>query len=85
MLTEGPYASDQAISDTSHEYDEFKLSCDEYVEIFNELMRPRKATHCYDSLLKIFNNSHTFKMRGVISTLGVFKPKNGKMHARLMS
>ena len=44
VLREGPYEDDQATSDTSYEYDEFELSCDEYVEIFKELMRPRRAT-----------------------------------------
>jgi len=44
VLEESSYKGDQVISDTSLEYDEFELSCDEYVEIFKELMRPRRAT-----------------------------------------
>ena len=78
VLGEGPYANDEATSNTFHEYDDFEITCDEYVQIFNELMRPRRATQCFDILLKIFNNSYTFKKRGILSTLGAFKPKNGK-------
>ena len=57
MLGEGPYTIYQATSDASCEYDEFELSCDEYDEIFNELMRPMRTTRCYDALPNIFNNS----------------------------
>jgi len=84
VLEESLYAADQATSDTSLEYNEFELSCDVYLEICNELIRLRRVSHCFDVLPNIFNNFYTFKRRGVLSTLGVFKPKNGKGHARLM-
>ena len=44
---------------------------------FNELMRPRKATHYFGALPKIINNSFTFKKGRVLSTLGIFKTKGG--------
>jgi len=84
-VKESPYEGDQATSDTSLEYDEFELSCDEYIEIFNKRMRARSNAHCFDVLPKIFSNSYTFKKRGVLSTLDVFKPRSGKRHPRLMS
>jgi len=68
MLGERPYEGDQAISDTSLEYDEFELSCDKHVEVFNKLMRPRRTTHLSYVLLKILNNPYTFKKRGALST-----------------
>ena len=85
VLAEDPYASDQATSDISCEYNDFEISCDDYVEIFKEIMTRRRATQCYAVLPKIFNNYYTFRKRGIHSTLGVFKPKNSKAHARLMS
>ena len=63
VLGEDPFVSDQATSDISCEYDDFEISCDEYVEIFNELMRPRRATQFYNVLLRIFNNYYKFKKR----------------------
>ena len=63
VLGKDPYVSDQALSDTSREYDEFELSCDEYVEIFNELMRPRRVTQCFGVFPKVFNNSYTQEER----------------------
>ena len=36
MVLKDPYASDQATSDTSCEYDDFEIFCDEYVENFHE-------------------------------------------------
>jgi len=44
VLEESPYEVDQATSDTSFKYDEFEFSCNEYVEIFNVLIRPMRAT-----------------------------------------
>lgn len=85
VLGESICDGDQATRATSLEYDEFKLSCDEFVDIFNELMRLSRATHCFDVLPKIFNNSYTFKKTGVRSTLGVFKPNGGKRRAKLTS
>ena len=85
VLEESLYAADQATSDTSLEYNEFELSCDVYLEICNELIRLRRVSHCFDVLPNIFNNFYTFKRRGVLSTLDVFKPKNDKRHTRLMS
>jgi len=85
VFGEGLYEDDQATSDTSLKCDEFELTCNESIEIFNELMSPRSATRCYEALPKIFNNSYTFKRRWAISTLGVFKPKNAKSHAKLTS
>jgi len=85
VLGKNPYANDQATSYISREYDDFEIFCDEYIEIFNELMRPRRTTQCFDVLPKIFNNAYPFKRRGVLSTLGVIKPKNGKGHARVMT
>jgi len=61
LLREWSYVSDQATSDSSCEYDEFELSCDEYVEISNELKSPRRATCCYDTLPMIFLSSYNFK------------------------
>jgi len=84
-LGENLYEDDQTTRGTSLEYYEFELSCDEYVEIFNELMRARRATYCFDVLPKMFNNSYTFKNKGDHSTLGIFKAKNGKRRSRLMS
>jgi len=57
VLRESPYVGGQVISDNYLENDEFELSCDEYAEIFNELMRPMRTTRCYDALPNIFNNS----------------------------
>jgi len=57
VLKEGPYASDQATSDTSYEYDDFEISCGKDVKIFDELMRPRGSTQCFDVPPKIFDNS----------------------------
>jgi len=85
VLEESPSKSDQATSDASLGYDEFELSCDEYIAIFNELKRCTTATHCFDVLRKIFSSSSIFKKRGVLSTFGIFKPKGGKRHATLMS
>jgi len=85
VLGESPYRGNQATSGTSLEYDKFELSCDRYVDIFNEIMRPRRVTHCFHVCPKIFNNFYTFKKRRVLITLGVFKNKNGKRYARLMS
>ena len=65
VLGESSYKGDQAISNTSLEYDEFELSCDEYVEIFNKLMRLGRVTQCFDVLPKVFNNSYTIMKRGV--------------------
>ena len=79
VLGESLYECDQATSDTSLEYDEFERSYDEYVEI------SRRATHCFDVVPKIFDDSYIFKRRGILSTLGIFKPKSAKRHARLMS
>ena len=84
MVSNDPYASDEAISDTSCEYDDFKISCGESIKIFNGLMRPRKATQCYDALPQIFNKAYPFKRSRVLSTLGVIRPKNGKGHATIM-
>ena len=53
MARESPYECNQAKRDTSLEYEEFELSYDEYAEIFNELMRLRRATHCFDVVQKI--------------------------------
>jgi len=47
-------------------------------------MRPRRTTYCFDVIPKIFNNSYTFKKRGILSTLGIFNLKSGKRHVRLM-
>ena len=76
VLEESPYAGDQATSEISLDYDEFGLYCDEYVEIFKELMRRRRATHCFDVPLKIFINYSTFKRREVLCSLDVFIAKN---------
>ena len=84
VLKEGTYASDQATSDTSCEYGDFVISCDKYVEIFNAFMRRTRATQYFDVFPKISYNSYTFKKRGVLSTLGVFKPKDGKGHTRFV-
>ena len=75
---------DQARSDTSLEYDEFELSYNDDMNIFNKLVRPRGAMHCFGAPPKIFIISYTCKRIEVLSTLGVFKPKNDKRHARLM-
>ena len=48
-------------------------------------MKPRRATHCFNVLPKIFNNSYTFKKLGVLSTSGIFKSKSSKRHARFMT
>ena len=79
-LGEGLYKGDQAASDTSFQYVDFELSYDEYVEIFSEFIRPRRARNYFDVLQKIFNNSFAFKNKGALSTFGIFKPKNGKTH-----
>jgi len=57
ILEESIYEDNQARSDASLEYNEFELSCDKYAWILNELMRPMRATHCFDVLPKDFNNS----------------------------
>jgi len=49
------------------------------VEIFNELVRPKRATYYFDVLSKIFNNCYAYKRRGN------FKAKGGKGPVRLMS
>ena len=63
VLGEDRYASDQDTTDTSLEYNEFELSFVEYVQIFNELLKLKRAIHCFDVLLKIFNTSDIFKRR----------------------
>jgi len=58
VLRESPYVGGQVISDNYLENDEFELSCDEYAEIFNELMRPMKATHYFEVLPKVFKTPY---------------------------
>jgi len=82
VLEESSYVNDQATSDTSIEYDELELSCDEYAMIFNELIIPRRAPRCFDVFLKFFNNFYILMRRRVLSILGVFKPKNVKRHVK---
>ena len=62
-----------------------KLSYDEYVRIFNELIKPRRVAHCLLTLPEIFNNSYTFKKGGVLNTLGIFKPKGTNKLSMLVS
>jgi len=84
-LGENLYEDDQTTQDNSLVYDEFEFSYDEYIEIFNELMCPGRATHSFDDLPKTFNNSNTFKQRAFHSNLGIFKPESGKRRVRLIS
>jgi len=85
VLGEMLYEDDQTTQDNSLVYDEFEFSYDEYIEIFNELMCPGRATHSFDGLPKTFNNSNTFKQRAFHSNLGIFKPESGKRRVRLIS
>ena len=48
VLGESLYEDDQTTRGISLEYHEFKFSYDEHVEIFNELMRHRRAIRCFD-------------------------------------
>jgi len=82
VLGGSSYKGDQATSETTLEYDGFELSFNEYIKIFNELMRHMRAMHYFDVLPKIFNNYYAFKKKGTHSTLGVFKPKYSKGPAR---
>ena len=73
------------MNDPSLEYNEFELSCDEYIGIFNELMRPRRVAYCFGVPPKIFNSSWMFKKGRVLSTLGIFKLKGDNKLSRLVS
>jgi len=69
----------------SLKYNKVALSYDQYVRIFNRLMRPRRTTHYFGVLLKIFNIPGTFKKGGVLSTLHIFKPKGSNVRSRSIS
>jgi len=83
VLEESPHKGDQTTSDTTVKYDELELSCDEYVEILNELMRPRRAM-LWCSPKDLQQLLHISEVRSP-STLSVFKPKSDKRHTSLMS
>jgi len=82
VLEESVHEDDQAMNDPSIKCKELGLSYDDYIGIFNELMGPKRTTHYFDVLLKILNKSYVFKKGGVLSMLGIFKPKCGNKFLR---
>jgi len=70
------------MNDPFIKHKEFGLSYDDYIGIFNKLVRPKTATHCFDILPKIFNNHYMFKKGWILSTLDILKHKHADKLSR---